>query len=155
MRLDLDWEFVADTVMGGVSDGRVELTEEGARLTGNVSLENNGGFVQMAADFQPGRALFDASAFDGVEITVRGNGEVYDLRLRTDALTRPWQSFRTSFPTTDDWVTLRLPFPDFDPHRTEARFDPARLRRVGVLAIGRRFQADVTLRAFGFFQEGA
>ena len=45
------WRFIADTVMGGVSTGKVDfLTENGmayARLTGSVSTENNGGFIQF------------------------------------------------------------------------------------------------------------
>lgn len=157
MTVTLDWEFVADTVMGGVSTGKVtwDAQREVARLTGDVSLENNGGFVQMAADFKEGRQLFDASAFDGVELEVRGNGEVYDLRLRTDALTRPWQSFRTDIVAPADWTILRAPFAAFEPHRTEAAFDPSRLRRVGILAIGRAFSADVSVRSFGFYTGGS
>jgi len=153
---NLNWEFVADTVMGGVSTGHVtwDAQRRVARLTGDVSLENNGGFVQMAADFEPGRQLFDASGFDGVELELRGNGEVYDLRLRTDALTRPWQSFRTDIAAPADWTVLRVPFTAFEAHRTEAAFDPSRLRRVGILAIGRAFSADVSVRSFGFYADG-
>lgn len=156
MTLKLDWEFVADTVMGGVSTGKVtwDADRETARLTGDVSLENNGGFVQMAADLAAGRQLFDASAFDGVEIELRGNGEVYDLRLRTDALTRPWQSFRTDVVAPAEWTVIRVPFSAFQAHRTDVAFDPSRLRRVGVLAIGREFAADVSVRAFGFYKDG-
>jgi hypothetical protein len=156
MTLNLNWEFVADTVMGGVSTGKVtwDAPHEVARLTGDVSLENNGGFVQMAADFAPGRQLFDASTFDGVELELSGNGEVYDLRLRTDALTRPWQSFRTEVVAPQDWTIIRVPFAAFEAHRTDATFDPSRLRRVGVLAIGRVFSADVSVRSFGFYQNG-
>lgn len=156
MTLKLDWEFVADTVMGGVSTGKVtwDADRETARLTGDVSLENNGGFVQMAADFAEDRKLFDASAFDGVEIELRGNGEVYDLRLRTDALTRPWQSFRTEVVAPAEWTIFRVPFNAFQAHRTDAAFDPSRLRRVGILAIGREIEADVSVRAFGYYKDG-
>ena len=45
------WEFISDQVMGGVSDGKVEYFKEDdksyARMTGIVSLENNGGFIQI------------------------------------------------------------------------------------------------------------
>ena len=45
------WEFITDQVMGGVSTGNVSfMTEEGpnyARMTGTVSLQNNGGFIQF------------------------------------------------------------------------------------------------------------
>lgn len=147
MDLTPNWEFVADTVMGGVSSGRVRREDvagrPAARLTGAVSLENNGGFVQMASDL--GGGALDASDWSGVEIDVFGNGETYDLRLRTDDLTRPWQSYRTEFTAGPAWETLRLPFDVFEANKTEAAFDPARLRRVGVLAVGRVMQADVAV----------
>ena len=47
------WQYVSDRVMGGVSDGQVALEQDGemyyARLTGNVSTANNGGFIQLRA----------------------------------------------------------------------------------------------------------
>ena len=45
------WQFIADTVMGGVSTGQVEFFQgEGnayAHMTGRVSTKNNGGFIQF------------------------------------------------------------------------------------------------------------
>ncbi|WP_367179864.1 CIA30 family protein [uncultured Tateyamaria sp.] len=114
------------------------------RLTGDVSLDNNGGFVQIAFDLADGE-VFDASGYTGIALNVLGNGETYDLRLRTDALTRPWQSFRTEFVAPDTWTTIELPFSVFEAHRTDATFDPARLRRIGILAIGREMQADIAV----------
>jgi len=153
MQTDLTWSYVSDTVMGGVSRGQlVQLPDDaGLRLTGIVSLENNGGFVQMTADLAGRSARFDASAHAGMRLRVKGNNERYDLRLRTDALTRPWQSFRTEFVAPTTWQTLRIPFSSLTPHRTDAVLDTARLRRVGILAIGRAFEADVTLAEFGFY----
>ena len=149
LTLTPDWEYVADRVMGGVSTGEISVEERdgraATRLTGSVSLDNNGGFVQMAFDLQPDGSAFDASAYTGVAITVRGNGEDYDLRLRTDQLTRPWQSFRTDFTAPPEWTTLRIPFDAFQSHKTDAAFDPPRLRRIGILAIGRVFKADVSV----------
>ena len=50
------WNYVADTVMGGISTGGVEFkTIEGeaiAVLTGNVTTENNGGFIQIRRDLR-------------------------------------------------------------------------------------------------------
>ena len=46
-----NWRYVSDRVMGGVSDGQVFLEQDGdviyARLTGNVSTRNRGGFIQL------------------------------------------------------------------------------------------------------------
>lgn len=143
------WELVTDGVMGGVSRGSLRREtvagRPALRLTGAVSLANNGGFLQMALDLAaPGR-LLDASAWDGIALAVQGNGESYGLHLRSDATTRPWQSWRQEFVATPDWQLIRLPFAGFRPHRIEAPLDPARLRRLGLVAIGRAFAADLAL----------
>jgi len=155
LELSPNWEYVADTVMGGVSRGQAVVSTIQGRpamhLTGDVSLDNNGGFVQVAFDLAQGRA-FDASAWQGVELDVFGNGEVYDLRLRTDQITRPWQSFRAAFTAPSTWTTVQVPFEDLEPHRTDQTFDPARLRRLGILAIGREMQADIAVSGVRFFK---
>jgi len=159
MDLTPDWEYVADTVMGGASAGQIAREvvagRQAMRLTGQVSLENNGGFIQMASDLSSDMGaggLLDASGWDGIEIAILGNGATYEVRLRTDALTRPWQSFRAEVTAAPDWQTLRLPWSAFEPHRTDAAFDPARLRRIGVLAIGSRMQADISVAFLGLFR---
>jgi hypothetical protein len=143
------WELVSDRVMGGVSDGRLrrELVagRPALRLTGAVSLANNGGFVQMALDLAPPGRLLDARGWDGVALEVLGNGETYGVHLRTDATTRPWQSWRQGFVAEPAWRRLHLRFDCFAPHRIDAALDPARLRRIGLVAIGRAFDADLAL----------
>ena len=151
LELVTNWEFISDTVMGGVSSGQISTEQiagrPATRLTGEVSLENNGGFVQMAFDINEDGSSFDASAFNAIEIDVFGNDEEYDLRLRTSDLTRPWQSFRAPFFASPKWATIRLHFDEFVPHKTEAEFDPRHLRRIGVLGIGRVFKSDLCVAA--------
>ena len=88
------WQLVTDRVMGGVSDGtlvRESVSGRPAlRMRGDVSLENNGGFVQMALDLAPGGGVVDASSWTGIELDVIGNDEDYGVHLRTDAVERPW-----------------------------------------------------------------
>ncbi|MEY3309699.1 MAG: hypothetical protein RLZZ413_3737 [Pseudomonadota bacterium] len=150
------WEVISDAVMGGVSSGTLTReTEQGRaplRLQGEVRLDNNGGFVQMALDLAPGGGAVDASGWTGIALDVTGNGEAYALHLRTTAATRPWQSWRLGFTAPTTWQHLRLPFTDFAPHRIDAALDPARLRRVGLIAIGRAFQADLSLAGIGFYR---
>lgn len=154
MELPPRWEYVADTVMGGVSTGGIgaEVVQgrDAVRLTGRVSLENDGGFIQMALDL-PGD-VFDAGGWTGVELEVLGNGARYDLRLRTTDLTRPWQSYRADFAAPARWTTIRIPFVGLEPHRTDAPFDPRRLRRLGVLAVGRAFDADVAVAGIRLYR---
>lgn len=149
------WRVVSDRVMGGISlasmtshsvDGR-----SGLRLSGEVRLDNNGGFVQLALDLAPAASVFDASAFTGVEIVAHGNDEDYKLHLRTADATRPWQSYRSQFHAAASWQTYRLPFAGFRPHRLSAPLDLRRLRRLGIVAIGREFVADLTLGELRFY----
>jgi hypothetical protein len=143
------WRAFTDRVMGGVSDARLKPAVVGGRaclrLTGDVRLENNGGFIQMARDLAPGGETLDASAFAAVALLVRGNGESYDCHLRTTATVRPWQSYRASFVASPEWREVVLPFAGFVPHRLEAPLDLRRLRRIGLVAIGRAFAADLSL----------
>ena len=149
------WELVSDQVMGGVSDGRLTHEPVAGRpahhLTGTVSLDNNGGFLQMALDLHPDGNAVDASGFAGLELDLRGNGQSYNIHLRTDDVTRPWQSYRQTVIASPDWTTHRLPFADFTAHRLEAPFDPATLRRIGIVAIGRAFHADIALGGLRFY----
>lgn len=114
-------------------------------MHGDVSLENNGGFVQIAIDLAPDGTAVDASAWQGIELDVFGNGEAYGIHLRAEDLTRPWQSYRQSFRADPQWRIIQFRFVDFVPYRTEAPLDTRRLRRIGVVAIGRAFSADVAV----------
>jgi len=149
------WAVVTDAVMGGVSQATLttELVDgvPALRLRGRVRLEHNGGFVQMAIDLATAGAAYDASAWTGFELCVRGNGEAYGVHLRTTDLTAPWQSYRHGFTAGPDWTTLRLPFGDFTPHRTSTPLALTRLRRLGLVAIGRAFDADLTLRHLALY----
>ena len=149
------WEFVSDTVMGGVSCGCIAEESVGGRnatvLRGTVSLENNGGFIQMAFDLHESGADVDVSARDGIEIDVYGDGGTYDVRLRTAQLSRPWQSFRADFVGEPHWQKVKIPFSSLVSHRVEAVFDPTCLRRIGILALGRERDAYVAVSNIGFY----
>ena len=154
-RLGTRWESVTDRVMGGLSDAALARETYQGRsclhLRGDVRLDNNGGFVQMALDLAPLGGELDASSWTGVELVVQGNGERYGVHLRTGDLTRPWQSYRAGLVAGPAWQTVRLPFVDFVPHRTEAPLALQRLRRLGLVAIGKAFEADLRLACLSFY----
>ena len=143
------WQLFTDRVMGGISNGTMVREMVAGRpaihMRGDVSLENNGGFVQIALDLAPGGDAVDARAWRGFELDVFGNGEEYGVHLRTTDLSRPWQSYRQSFRAEPRWQTIRLAFQDFVPHRTDMPFNVPRLRRIGLVAIGRAFSADLAV----------
>jgi len=153
-RLGTRWRVVTDRVMGGVSDAAMSLRQIDGRsalcLSGDVSLANNGGFVQVNLDLSP-TGLMDASRFDGVRLIVRGNGQIYNLHLKTAATTMPWQSYRAELKAGPSWQEVQLPFDTFQPHRLVPALDVTRLRRLGIVAIGRAMQADICVAEVGFY----
>ncbi len=156
--LGTNWRPVTDAVMGGLSSGTLvpDSIEDKAclRLRGDVRLENNGGFVQAALDVK-GTAASDASAYDGVLLEVYGNDEEYKLHLRTDDVWLPWQSYRAAFHAAPGWHTVRLPFAEFESYRIRTPLNRARLRRIGVVAIGRAFTADLCVARVALYRNAA
>ncbi|MBO21589.1 MAG: CIA30 family protein [Rhodospirillaceae bacterium] len=154
--LGTKWRGVSDKVMGGVSIVRLERgNAEGRaflRLKGDVRLENNGGFVQAALDLEPSGGVLDASGYRGLRITVRGNSQKYSLHLRTSDATLPWQSYRAHFFASDRWQEIDIPFADFVPYRIDKALDTKSLKRIGVVAIGRAFSADVLISNMYFYE---
>ena len=149
------WACIADTVMGGVSAGQLRTETVAGRparhLTGTVSLANNGGFLQLAMDLAGDGGTVDASAFTGLALTICGDGGDYGLHLRTAAVQRPWQSYRAPFRAPAGWTTITLPFAAFTPHRLETPLDASRLRRIGLVAIGRPGAVDLALGDLRFY----
>ena len=62
-------------------------------MKGNVSLENNGGFVQVALPLAMGSKTFDATAYSGVRFWVKGNGQQYYVHLKNDKTTLHWHYY--------------------------------------------------------------
>ncbi len=149
------WRFFSDRVMGGVSTGNAVHTvvdsRPAVRLTGDVSLENNGGFVQVALDLTADGRAFDAGAFSGIAITLRGDGGTYALNLRTTDLHHPWQSYRYPLQSAAGWETHHCAFGAFTEHRTDSALNPAHLRRVGLIAIGEARPVDVAIADLRFY----
>ena len=155
-KLGTRWRGVSDRVMGGISEASVARDRIDGRaclrLTGDVRLENEGGFIQAALDLAPDGRSFDASNFLGLRLLLRGNGERYSLHLRTPDNVRPWQSYRAQFTAGPAWETVELPFASFAPYRLETPLDVTRLRRLGLVAIGRAFHADLAVAEIGFYR---
>ena len=107
------WRPVHDRVMGGVSSGRPSWTGDGVRFSGELSLENNGGFASFRT--RPAKAL-DLSDFDGVRLRVRGDGRNWKVSLRTGQ-GRSDHNWQAPFQTRDgeEWQDVILPFEVFAP----------------------------------------
>lgn len=127
---------VNDGVMGGLSQGTIEMTQNDSLLfKGNISLQNNGGF----SSFRIGGKLWDLSAWKGVEILVKGDGRTYGLRATTDeTFLRSSVSFTADFKTVkDEWVKLQIPFSKMKAswrgRKLDRNFDPAQIKGLGII----------------------
>lgn len=147
------WQFIADTVMGGVSTGRVEFVHgEGdayARMTGRVSTANNGGFIQFRMELP--RALPQDAV--GLRLVVYGNDQRYFVHLRTGGTLMPWQYYQAGFDATKEWSEVRLPFKAFKPSSRFLRRTPKpeAIKSIGVVAFGRDHQAEIGVREVSYY----
>ncbi len=149
------WRLITDGVMGGVSNGRLSVDvvddQNCLRLEGEVKLENNGGFIQAALDLTQD-TLIDIQSYAGVMLKVHGNSEQYNVHLRTRDNRLPWQSYRASFTAVPQWEMIYLPFEEFAPHRTETALAVDRLKRIGLVAIGREFSANLCIGTLALYR---
>jgi len=156
--LGAKWTFLTDRVMGGVSKGKMQFEEHEGQttlhLTGDVSLENNGGFVQARLALGPRGRSFDARGFAGIRLRVKGNGESYAVHLRTKATRFPWQYYGAAFATNGQWQDIRLPFTKFKGSSIRTALDTTALRSVGIVAIKKEMKADLYVDNIAFCREG-
>ena len=150
------WRLVTDGVMGGLSTGELRREQRAGRecvcLLGDVRTENNGGFIQMALELDPAIAA-EAVDYAGLRFDVLGNGESYNMHLRTSDLWLPWQSYRATFDTTPEWRTQKRAFALFEPYRTSKALRTQNLRRVGIVAMGHAFKAEVCVAGLALYRE--
>lgn len=152
MQSEAGWRFFTDEVMGGVSTGQVVFLEEDglphARMTGRVSTENRGGFIQMRMEF----ASPPPAATTGVRLVVRGNDQRYFVHLRTSGTILPWQYYQAGFDVTRRWSEVTLPFETFRASGALLRNvpRPESLKSVAVVAFGRDHAAEIEVREVGF-----
>jgi hypothetical protein len=101
------WYTVDDDVMGGVSSSTVTVSAPDTLIfSGNMSLDNNGGFASVRSDW----TVTDLSQADGVLLRVLGDGKTYRLRIRSASTGRDI-SYNARFETTPErWQLVYIPF---------------------------------------------
>ena len=150
------WQYVSDRVMGGVSDGRVDLEKEGemyyARLTGNVSTANNGGFIQLRAGVSFTNSEKDGKNLQGVRLKVKGNGETYYIHIRTNENWSPSDYYSATFKADSEWKMIDLPFNKFERKWSKnSTLDAKNIRSFGIVAYGKDYVSDVSVSTIEFY----
>jgi len=104
------WMVVDDIVMGGRSSGFFRLDKDGHGVfTGEVSLENNGGFSSVRYDFDS----MQTNEYEKIKIRLRGDGKEYQFRIKNKA--SDYVSFVTSFETTGEWEEIEIELKEMYP----------------------------------------
>ncbi|MEM9364318.1 MAG: CIA30 family protein [Bacteroidota bacterium] len=105
----IDWKPIDDGVMGGLSKGNVNLTENTLNFYGEVSLDNYGGFTSVKSPF----GNYNLSGLKKVIVRYRTEGQSISISLEnSEQFFRPY--YKLLLPETDgEWKTLELNVSDF------------------------------------------
>ena len=106
------WQFLNDGVMGGLSSSSFRISPSGGAIfSGNVSLDNGGGFASVRSP----SIEQDFSSRDSFVLRICGDGHRYKFNVRTESgFDTP--TYQCAFETqAGEWEECRLPFADFVP----------------------------------------
>ncbi len=104
------WNVVDDVVMGGRSSGSFTITDDGyGKFSGEVSLENNGGFSSVKYDIE----TLAVKQSHTIRIRLKGDGNAYQFRVKDKR--RHSYSYIITFETTGKWQTLEFTLADLYP----------------------------------------
>ncbi|WP_231494736.1 CIA30 family protein [Polaribacter sp. Hel_I_88] len=97
------WRVVDDGVMGGLSSGNFEINEKGNGLyTGEISLDNNGGFSSLRYRFDK----INVEKFSKVILKIKGDGKKYQFRVKDNS--QNYYSYVQTFETTKEWELVEI-----------------------------------------------
>ena len=149
------WQYISDQTMGGVSNGQAVLDKEGdmifARLTGNVSTANNGGFIQIRTNFSFVDLINTNKDLKGVLLHTKGNGETYHIFIRTSEDRSYRDFYSATFTANDNWELVDLPFTKFKHRYSNRSLNGNDIRTFGIVAYGRDFYSDVYVSEIIFY----
>jgi hypothetical protein len=143
------WVYLADRVMGGISEGTAQFEDQVIRLSGEVSTANNGGFIQVRSP-----VLWEAAkGKTGIRLTVKGNGDQYYLHIRSTYTRLPWHYYHHSFQASGSWSEIILPFEAFEKSSSllRAQLDQGKIKTIGIVAYGKDYSADVSVKRLEFY----
>ena len=147
------WEFISDQVMGGISSGSFNILKEKnisfLRMKGKVSLENDGGFIQV-------RKLVEVPIkknITGIKVKAKGNKEDYFIHLRTKFTMLPWQYYQLKFTVDENWKSYNLNIDEFTRSGSllPKTINPKHIKSVAIVAFGKKYDVTVDVAEIRFF----
>ena len=156
-RLGTSWEGFSDQVMGGRSEISVSLVpkaeEPYIRMTGDVSLERNGGFIQTRLKLTE-QGSFDASDYSGIRLKARGRDKGYYIFLRTASTILPWKFYKAQFDVSQDWQYIDIPWAAFEngDYGRLKKLNIDKLKSLALTAYAREFSAELEVSEIGLYR---
>lgn len=109
MKTENRWRIVNDGVMGGLSSSKAIVKDDKIIFSGNVSLENNGGFASLRSPVKD----YNFEKFSGFEVKIKGDGKRYSISMKETSYFTGY-FYTKSFETKkDEWIVVQIPFDQF------------------------------------------
>jgi hypothetical protein len=138
------WRGVTDQVMGGVSNLIIRHSDGVFFMSGNVSTDNNGGFVRLS-----NRVDISSNDFKGIKFKAKGNNETYEIHVTLKGLKiPPWSYFSQSFNVTEQWQEYQISFKDLKRSSgfSAASMKAKNIRDLSIAGFGRDFAVDLAIK---------
>lgn len=139
-----DWRGITDQVMGGLSELIIQHDDGVFYMSGNVSTDNNGGFVRLS-----NRIDINNNDFVGIRFKARGNNEAYEIHVTLKGLKiPPWSYFSQSFDVTNEWKEYEIFFRDLKRSSgfSAASMKAKNIRDLSIAGSGRDFEVDLAIK---------
>ena len=113
-------------------------------MSGNVSTDNNGGFVRLS-----NRIDINSNNFQGIRFKAKGNNETYEIHVTLKGLKiPPWSYFSQSFDVTNEWQEYEIFFENLKRSSgfSAASMKAKNIRDLSIAGFGRDFEVDLAIK---------
>jgi hypothetical protein len=117
-------------------------------LRGNVTTQNNGGFVRLVKDIK-----LNDNALRGISFLAKGNDEVYEIHVTLKGMKMPpWSYMSHSFQVTDQWKRYEIYFEDLKSSGFSAKkMKPKNINNIAFAGYGRDFDINLMIKDISIF----
>jgi hypothetical protein len=118
-------------------------------MSGNVSTENNGGFVRLSNSIK-----LLSNEVQGIKFKAKGNNETYEIHVTLKGLKiPPWSYFSKSFEVNDSWQQYEIFFSDLKLATgfTAASLKAKNIKDLSIAGYGRDFKVDLAIKDITLF----
>lgn len=107
-----NWIKINDGVMGGLSQSNIEYTANSIIFSGNVSLDNNGGFVSLRANW----GEYDLTKYKGIKIKYRSVGQTFGFMIENRRRFY-YPYYIAELEASEDWQEIEILWSDLNEYK--------------------------------------